>query len=81
MKAALFLGLKYEKMLLTLSEVCQEIGIATGTAHNKLGAGTFPIPTRKEGKHIVADVRDVGQYLDKQRSDAIAQHAKMIGNF
>ncbi|GAC1317430.1 MAG: hypothetical protein NVSMB28_04960 [Collimonas sp.] len=74
MKAALFLGLKYERRILTLAEVCQEIGIAVGTAHNKIGADTFPIPTRKSGKHLVADVRDVGAYLDRCREDAIQNH-------
>jgi|SRR5471030_961813 len=28
----------------------------------------FPIPTRKSGKHIIADVRDVGKYLDDCRT-------------
>ncbi len=74
MKAALFLGLKYERMILTLAEVCQEIGIAVGTAHNRIGADSFPIPTRKAGKHLVADVRDVGAYLDKCRDESIKSH-------
>lgn len=68
MKASMFLALKYDRMFLRLEEMCAEIDIAVGTARNKLSAGTFPIPTRKSGKHIIADVRDVGQYLDDLRT-------------
>jgi predicted site-specific integrase-resolvase len=75
MKAAVFLAMKYERLVMTLLEVCDEISIVTGTAHNMLSAGTFPIPTRKEGRNRVADVRDVGEYLDTQRDRAKEAHA------
>lgn len=74
MKAQLFLVMKYERMTMTLAEVCDEISIEVGTAHNKISAGTFPIPTRKEGRNRVADVRDVGEYLDRQRQEARDAH-------
>lgn len=67
MKASMFLALKYDRMFLRLEEICAEIDIAVSTARNKMSAGTFPIPTRKSGKHVIADVRDVGQYLDDCR--------------
>lgn len=70
MKAQMFLVMKYERMTKTLAEVCEEISLEVGTAHNKISAGTFPIPTRKEGRNRVADVRDVGDYLDRQRQEA-----------
>lgn len=70
MKAQMFLVMKYERMTMTLTEVCEEISLEVGTAHNKISAGTFPIPTRKEGRNRVADVRDVGDYLDRQRQEA-----------
>ncbi len=70
MKAQMFLVMKYERMTMTLAEVCDEISIEVGTAHNKISAGTFPIPTRKEGRNRIADVRDVGEYLDRQRREA-----------
>ncbi|MDR6395343.1 hypothetical protein ACTOWA_07115 [Herbaspirillum seropedicae] len=70
MKAQMFLVMKYERMTMTLAEVCEEISLEVGTAHNKISAGTFPIPTRKEGRNRVADVRDVGEYLDRQRQEA-----------
>ena len=74
MKAAVFLAMKYERLTMKLEEVCEEIGVVRGTAHNLLSAGSFPIPTRKEGRNRVADVRDVGEYLDMQRERARALH-------
>lgn len=74
MKAQMFLVMKYERMTMTLAEVCDEISLELGTAHNKISAGTFPIPTRKEGRNRVADVRDVGEYLDRQRQKAMDDH-------
>ena len=67
MRADIFLAMKYERLVMRMDEVCHEIGIELGTARNKLSAGTFPIPTRKQGKFVIADVRDVGKYLDDQR--------------
>lgn len=67
MKAEMFLALKYNRMFMRLEEICAEIDIAIGTARNKLCSGTFPIPTRKSGKFVIADVRDVGKYLDDCR--------------
>jgi predicted DNA-binding transcriptional regulator AlpA len=70
MKASMFLALKYDRLLLRLDEVCAEMGMAVQTARNQMSAGTFPIPTRKEGKYVLADVRDVGQYIDDCRDQA-----------
>jgi predicted site-specific integrase-resolvase len=67
----MFLALKYDRMFLRLEEICVEIDIAVSTARNQMSAGTFPIPTRKHGKHIMADVRDVGQYIDDCRDEAL----------
>lgn len=74
MKADIFLAMKYERLVMRLDQVCHEIGAEIGTARNKLSAGTFPIATRKEGKYIVADVRDVGKYLDDCRDEAARCH-------
>jgi predicted site-specific integrase-resolvase len=70
MSASMFLALKYNRMFLRLDEICAEIDIAVQTARNKMSAGTFPIPTRKEGKHVIADIRDVGDYIDSLRATA-----------
>lgn len=67
MNAAMFLGLKHDKLVLTLTEACSELGMTVGTAHNKIGNGTFPVASRVQGKHRVVDVRDLGAYLDQQR--------------
>lgn len=75
MKADIFLAMKYERLVMRLDEVCHEIGAEIGTVRNKLTAKTFPIPTRKEGKFVIADVRDVGRYLDDRRDEALMSKA------
>lgn len=70
MNAEMFLGLKHKKMTLTLSEACDELGIAVGTAHNKISNQTFPIPTRIQGKNRMIDIRDLGEYIDNERKKA-----------
>jgi hypothetical protein len=40
------------------------------TAHNQIAAGTFHLPSRKLGKNRVVDVRDLAEYVDKQRDMA-----------
>jgi hypothetical protein len=67
MRADIFLAMKYERLVMRLDQICFEIGAEIGTVRNRMSAGTFPIPTRKEGKFVVADVRDVGKYLDDLR--------------
>jgi hypothetical protein len=78
MKADIFLAMKYERLVMRLDEVCFEIGAEIGTVRNRMSAGTFGIPTRKEGKFVVADVRDVGKYLDDRRDDALCQHKENL---
>lgn len=70
MNSQIFLGLKYGKLILTLAEVATELGMEVGTAHNKISAGTFPIPTTKRGKNRVADLRDLAEYIDNQREQS-----------
>lgn len=74
MRADIFLAMKYERLIMRLDEICFEIGAEIGTVRNRMGACAFAIPTRKEGKYVVADVRDVGKYLDDCRDEAIRQH-------
>jgi predicted site-specific integrase-resolvase len=70
MKAEMYLLMKYDRMFMRLEEICAEIDIAVSTARNRMSAGTFPIRTRKSGKFVIADVRDVGKYLDDCRGDS-----------
>lgn len=74
MKADIFLAMKYERLIMFLDEVANEIGIAPGSARNQVSAGTFPIATRKQGNRLIADVRDVGKYLDDCRDEAVRSH-------
>ena len=70
MNAALFLGLKYNKITITLSEACAELGIASATGFNQVSRGEFPIPSRIQGKNRVVDVRDLAEYFERQRKDS-----------
>lgn len=71
MKADIFLAMKYERLVMRLEQVCHEIGAEIETVRSQMSAGTFPIPTRNEGNLVVADVRDVGSYLDRCREDVV----------
>ncbi|CAB3758452.1 helix-turn-helix transcriptional regulator [Paraburkholderia humisilvae] len=58
------------RVVLTLDEACEAIGIATKTGYNQISMGTFPLPHRKQGKRVLIDVRDVAEYLDRERATA-----------
>lgn len=64
------------RILLSLGEVCDAIGIQKQTAYNRLSSGRFPIPMRKEGRNLVGDIRDVADYLDEQRAVARADYQR-----
>jgi len=68
MNSHVYYGLKFGKLIITLAEAAAELGLEVGTAHNQIGTGSFPLPTRKMGKHRVVDVRDLADYVDHQRS-------------
>lgn len=69
--AGMALMLKYQRMRLTLDELSQELGLAKNTLYNLISAGQCPVPTYAEGNRRFADVRDVGEFLDRQRNAAI----------
>lgn len=68
--AAMALMLKYQRMRLTMDEVADELGIARNTLANQRARGDDIVPTYLEGNRRYADVRDVGEYLDRQRAAA-----------
>nr|WP_036217309.1 helix-turn-helix domain-containing protein [Massilia sp. LC238] len=70
MDSFMMLCWKHNKISLTLEETCNEMGIKIGTAYNLLSMGKFPLPTRKQGRQIFVDVRDLGEYFDRQREIA-----------
>ncbi len=80
MKSCLFiLAARYDgRVPLNLDDVCDALGTKKQTAYNQLSAGAFPVPMRKEGKHLVCDIRDVAEYLDKQRAAARAKHDRVM---
>lgn len=79
MRSSLFLlAAQFDgRMLLSLGEVCEAIGIQKQTAYNRLSSGTFPIPMRKEGRNLVGDIRDVADYLDEQRAAARVEYQRL----
>lgn len=70
MNATVFLGMKYQKLTITLSQACDELGIAAGTGSNLVSRREFPVPTRRQGNQRVVDIRDLAEYLDAERKDA-----------
>ena len=54
-----------EKRLLNVSELADYLGLSPQTIYNKLSAGTFPIKTKRLGRLLKWDIRDVDRYLDK----------------
>ena len=55
------------KIVLTLPEICAASGYMQQTAYNEISLGVFPIRIRKQGKKWIADIRDVADWLDRQR--------------
>ncbi len=54
-----------ERRLLNVSELAKYLGVSPQTIYNKLSAGTFPIKTKRLGRLLKWDIRDVDRYLDK----------------
>lgn len=69
--AGMALMLKYQRMRLTFDELATELGLSVGTLYNLHSADALPVPTYKEGAKRYCDVRDLGEYLDKKRTEAV----------
>lgn len=54
-----------ERRMIGIDELAEYIGIRPQTIRNKINLGTFPIPTRKIGRLLKWDRRDVDRYLDR----------------
>ena len=54
-----------EKRMLSIQEVSTYLGLSPQTIYNRLSAGTFPIKTKRIGRRLKWDRRDVDRYLDK----------------
>jgi predicted DNA-binding transcriptional regulator AlpA len=54
-----------EKRMLGVRELSAYLGLQPQTIYNQLSAGTFPIKTKRLGRRLKWDRRDVDHYLDK----------------
>lgn len=70
----LFLADRYGRMILTLDEVAEQIGLAPGTIRNRRTRGELQW-LRADGRSLYADVQDVAQYLEEARQRAVAAAA------
>ena len=52
------------KRFLTKKELGKYLGIAAGTISNQMSKGVFPIRSKKVGRHVRFDMREVLEYLD-----------------
>jgi len=52
------------RRMLGIAEVSTIIGLKPQTIRNKLTNGTFPIPTKKVGRLLKWDSRDIEKFLD-----------------
>lgn len=78
MKSLFILMAQFDsKLRLSLDEVCEAIGYAKQTAYNELSLGRFPIPMQKCANKWVADIRDVAEYLDRERESAKRRYADL----
>lgn len=66
----LFLAERYGRMILTLDEVADQIGLAAGTIRNRRTRGEFSW-LRSDGRSLYADVQDVALYLEEARQRAL----------
>jgi len=70
LRAVDFLKMKYlGELLIPFDEACKCMGISKQTGYNWNTDGRFPVRTQKPGKSILVDIRDLGEYLDKCRTD------------
>ena len=53
------------KRLLNVAELSEYLGLSPQTIYNQLSAGTFPIKTKRLGRLLKFDIRDVDRYLDQ----------------
>ncbi|PKN66312.1 MAG: hypothetical protein CVU57_06475 [Deltaproteobacteria bacterium HGW-Deltaproteobacteria-15] len=52
------------KRMLDIKDLATVIGLRPQTIRNKLNCGTFPIKTKKIGRKLLWDIRDVDKFLD-----------------
>lgn len=55
-------------VLLGVDQLAEVVGLDEGTVRNQISAGTFAIPTSRQGGRRVAHYQDVAAYLDSFRN-------------
>ena len=56
------------KRMLTIRELSERIGLKPQTIRNQLNCGTFPIKTKRLGRKLLWDIKDVDKFLDSLKS-------------
>lgn len=54
-----------ERRMFGINELADYIGLSPQTIYNRLSAGTFPIKTKRIGRRLKWDRKDIDHYLDK----------------
>jgi predicted DNA-binding transcriptional regulator AlpA len=54
-----------EKRMLSIRDLSDYLGVSPQSIYNRLSAGTFPIKTKRIGRRLKWDRRDVDHYLDR----------------
>ena len=52
------------KRMLNIQEMSDRVGLRPQTIRNKLNCGTLPIKTKKIGRKLLWDIKDVDRFLD-----------------
>jgi predicted DNA-binding transcriptional regulator AlpA len=63
---------------LDMAQLADALGIAVNTIYNRIGQGTFDIPTYIDGKARWCDYRDVAAYLDRVRDAMEERHSNRV---
>jgi predicted DNA-binding transcriptional regulator AlpA len=63
----IFLRCAMEKRMMDIKELGAYIGLRPQTIRNQISLGRFQIPTKKIGRLLKWDRKDVDQYLDRLR--------------
>ncbi|MCP3018016.1 hypothetical protein [Cupriavidus basilensis] len=59
--------------LLDFDQACEALALTKSWGYKLSSAGTFPVPLRKVGNKMYADIRDVASHLDTERDKAEAE--------
>ncbi len=63
----IFMRCAMEKRMMDIKELGAYIGLRPQTIRNQISLGRFQIPTKKIGRLLKWDRKDVDQYLDRLR--------------